>query len=249
MVVIAVIAAISILWFFLHGGVLWHRETAKPVERSASGPAPTFVGAPDLQEVAARQSFRSAAATSPPPVDESAEFNAPLMIQQQRLPAPMEPRTLGPAPDTAAMAGLTQGGSSLFTATAVAYRVVHPTYTIRKGTVLPCTDVTACAAERNRKDGVDGLIRLKALLQPCHEFIDIGGVHSCNDWPMVGIGVTDCQIAPKLGKVRCTRRPKAPARPSCGRLRRLGGIGGIPNLSRAAWIGAVGLPCPSVSRT
>lgn len=157
MVVVAVIAAISVLWFFLRGGVLWHSDKPKPVESSAGAAAPVFVGAPDLQEAALRQSVRPATATAPPPVDESAEFDAPLMsaMQQQHLPTLTEPRT--PASDVTAMAGLNQGGS-LFTANAVAYRVAHPTYTIRKGTMIPCTDVTAIDTSSGGNVGVTATI-------------------------------------------------------------------------------------------
>jgi len=152
MVVAAVIAAIGVLWFFLRGGVLWHREAPKPVERSAGGAAPVFIGAPDMQEAAAKAAVRPVAATALPPVDESADFNAPLMstTQQNHLPNLSEPRV--PAPD-AAMAGFNSGGS-LFTANAVAYRVPHPTYTIRKGTVLPCTDVTVIDTSSGGNVGV-----------------------------------------------------------------------------------------------
>jgi hypothetical protein len=38
--------------------------------------------------------------------------------------------------------------------TAVAYRVPHPTYTIQKGTVIPCTDVTAIDTSSGGNVGV-----------------------------------------------------------------------------------------------
>ena len=143
-VVIAVLAALGVLWFFLRGGELWHRATPKPVERSAGTSAPPYVGPPDLQEVAARTSYKPDTPGQPPPIDESAEFNAPLMnALVPPVGLPRLPDHSLPDP-TSALAGLNPGGgSSLFTATAVAYRVKHPTYTIRKGTLIPCTDVTA----------------------------------------------------------------------------------------------------------
>lgn len=143
MVVASVIVTVLILWFFLRGGELWHRSTPKPVEHSSGGPSPVFVGAPDLQEAAAKTGFHPVVAAAPPPPDESAEFNAPLMSAMPTaagLPRLSEPR--GAGSDEPAMAGLNAGGS-MFTATAVAYRVKHPTYTIRKGTLIPCTQVTA----------------------------------------------------------------------------------------------------------
>jgi type IV secretion system protein VirB10 len=159
MVVAAVILAILVLWFFLRGGELWHRSTPRPVEHSAGGAAPVFVGAPDLQEAAAKTGFHPLAAQAPPPPDESAEFNAPLMsgaLQQTALPRPPDAR--GAAPDDpTAMAGLS-GGSSIFTANAVAYRVKHPTYTIRKGTLIPCTDVTAIDTSSGGAVGVTATI-------------------------------------------------------------------------------------------
>jgi type IV secretion system protein VirB10 len=157
MVVAAVIAALGVLWFFLRGGELWHRDTPKPVERSAGGPAPVFVGAPDLQEAAAKTSYHPAADKGPPPVDESAEFNAPLMGQQpQHLPSLPDGRG-APGPDAATLAGLNPGGG-LFTANAIAYRVPHPTYTIRKGTVLPCSDVTVIDTSSGGNVGVTATI-------------------------------------------------------------------------------------------
>ena len=56
LVVIAAVGTIVLLWFFLRNTQLWHSETPKPVERSSSGPAPMFVGAPDIQETAAQNS-------------------------------------------------------------------------------------------------------------------------------------------------------------------------------------------------
>jgi type IV secretion system protein VirB10 len=158
MVVVAVIGAIGVLWFFLRGGEIWHREKLKPVERSASGPAPVFVGAPDDQETAARNDVRAVSTQAPPPVDESAEFNAPLMNQQQQpshLPGDLESRSASEAAPAPLMASANANSSgSLFTATAVAYRVPHPTYTIRKGTVIPCTDVTAIDTSSGGNVGV-----------------------------------------------------------------------------------------------
>jgi hypothetical protein len=157
MVVIAVIGAIGVLWFFLRGGEIWHRETLKPVERSASGPAPVFIGAPDDQEADARNNVR-AVSTQAAAVDESAEFNAPLMNQQQQpshLLGELESRSASDAAPAPLMASANANSSgSLFTATAVAYRVPHPTYTIRKGTVIPCTDVTAIDTSSGGNVGV-----------------------------------------------------------------------------------------------
>ena len=63
-------------------------------------------------------------------------------MNQSQQPTPHY-RDGGEERTAAALASATpSSSSSLFTATAVAYRVPHPTYTIRKGTVIPCTDVT-----------------------------------------------------------------------------------------------------------
>jgi type IV secretion system protein VirB10 len=160
MVVVAVIAAIGVLWFFLHGGQVWHHEAPKPVERSAgSGSVPAFVGPPDIQEGAAKAAaVRPASAAAPPPVDESAEFNAPLMNQQQQTPRIPGLESGARSAQDAAAAALARAnassGGSLFTANAVAYRVPHPIYTIRKGTVIPCTDVTAIDTSSGGNVGV-----------------------------------------------------------------------------------------------
>jgi type IV secretory pathway VirB10-like protein len=159
MVVVAIVAAVGLLWFFLRGG-MWHREAPKPIERSAgSGSVPAFVGPPDIQEAAARTGVRSASVQAPPPPDESADFNAPLVQQQAQPPSlrlPGEGERARPQEDSEAMVANT--GSSLFTARAVAYRVPHPTYTIRKGTVLPCTDVTVIDTSSGGNVGVTGTI-------------------------------------------------------------------------------------------
>jgi hypothetical protein len=146
MVVAAVIGAIAVLWFFLRGGVLWHHDKPKPIERSAgSGSVPAFVGPPDLQEAAAKQAAVSRPVSAGlPPVDESADFNAPLMSptqQQSHMPPLTEPRQV-PTDPSLAMANAI-GGGSLLLPKAVAYRVPHPEFTIRKGTLIPCADVTA----------------------------------------------------------------------------------------------------------
>jgi type IV secretion system protein VirB10 len=162
MVVAAVIAAIGVLWFFLRGGQLWYREKPKPIERSAANSSvPAFVGPPDLQEAAAQQMTRPASATAPPTVDESAEFDAPIMNQQQQpphLPGGADPRSASDATAALMTSANASSGGSLFTATAVAYRVPHPTYTIRKGTVIPCTDVTAIDTSSGGNVGVTATI-------------------------------------------------------------------------------------------
>jgi type IV secretion system protein VirB10 len=158
LVVIAAVGTIVLLWFFLRNTQLWHSETPKPVERSSSGPAPMFVGAPDIQETAAQNSVRSTSTQAPPQLDESAEFNAPLMsqsLQRSNALGDLESHLPGGAGAGPLMAGGgANSGASLFTATAVAYRVPHPTFTIRKGTVIPCTDVTVIDTSSGGNVGV-----------------------------------------------------------------------------------------------
>jgi type IV secretory pathway VirB10-like protein len=160
LVVFAMLCTLGVLWFFLRGGEIWHREPPKPVERADTGGAPpVFVGPPDTQEAAARgvaASQAQAAAAEPQPVDESAEFAAPIMsgaVQQASRP-PVPPR--GAAPDSAP--AMANAGANLFGATAVAYRVPHPTFTIRKGTLIPCSDVTAIDTGSGGNVGVTATI-------------------------------------------------------------------------------------------
>jgi type IV secretion system protein VirB10 len=157
MVVAAVIAAIGVLWFFLRGGELWHHEKPKPVERAVGGAVPAFVGPPDLQEAAAKQAVVSRPVSAAPPVDESADFNAPLMstTQQSHLPTLTESH---PAPPDPSLAMASSTGGSLLLPKATAYRVPHPEYTVRKGTLIPCTDVTAIDT------GSGGNVLIKATL-------------------------------------------------------------------------------------
>ena len=142
----AVISGTGVLWFFLRGDISWHHEAAKKLERAdIAAPAPVFVGIPDVKESAAHQAAAGAATGFATAVDESAEFNAPITTtaaQATSLPSlPGNPRA---ATDPAiAMATPGASGGSLFGATAVAYHVPHPMYTIRKGTLIPCEDVTA----------------------------------------------------------------------------------------------------------
>jgi type IV secretion system protein VirB10 len=160
LVVFAMLCALGVLWFFLRGGELWHRDQPKLVERADTvGSAPVYVGPPDTQEAAVRgvaAGQAQAAATEPQPVDESAEFAAPIMsggARQASLPPVPSPET---AP-TPAMA-TAKAGTNLFGATAVAYRVPHPTFTIRKGTLIPCSDVTAIDTGSGGNVGVTATI-------------------------------------------------------------------------------------------
>lgn len=146
LVIVAAIAAIGVLWFFLRGGGIWHRDKPQPVERADTGGGVTpFVGPPDIQEAAARQEAAAANAQrsgQAQPVNEAEEFDAPIMTNP---PQPSHQPSFG-GNERAPAAGpamATASSGSLFTANAVAYRVPHPTYTLRKGTLIPCTDVTA----------------------------------------------------------------------------------------------------------
>ena len=145
-VVSAVILAICVLWFFLRGDISWHHEAAKKLERAdIATPPPVFVGIPDAKETAAHQAATSAGTGFATVVDESAEFNAPITATAaQAMPFSSQGSNSRAAADPSiAMATPGAGGGSLFGATAAAYHVPHPMYTIRKGTLIPCEDVTA----------------------------------------------------------------------------------------------------------
>lgn len=167
LVVGAVLAAIIVLWLFLRNAQIWRHEKPEHAERSGSGGSssiPAYVGPPDTQETAAKASLVRPIAAASQLVDESAEFNAPIMTATQ------QPSRFGMDPGTQAAQGRADtamarvrgaagsGGSSLFTATVTAYRVPHPTFTIRKGTLIPCTDVTAIDTSSGGDVGVTATI-------------------------------------------------------------------------------------------
>jgi type IV secretory pathway VirB10-like protein len=131
------------LYLIVRGTSLWHSSTPKPIAHYDAALSGSYVGPPgDLQQVAAKPvSTQQVVRPAPPPIDENAAFNAP--IDGQNGAVPMTPRM---APEQQheqqeAMASRI-GGGSLLLATAKAYRVKNPTMTIRKGTLIPCTDVT-----------------------------------------------------------------------------------------------------------
>ena len=133
------------LYLIVRGTSLWHNSPAKPVAHYDAGSSGSYVGLPgDIKEAAVRQNVsQQAPRPASPPLDENAAFNASIDGQNSAVPtAPRMNLAEQPKEPQEAMATPMGGGGSLLLATAKAYRVKNPTMTIRKGTLIPCTDVT-----------------------------------------------------------------------------------------------------------
>lgn len=154
---IAIVSAVGYL-FVRNGEFFWHRHPVTQLARSDGGTSQPYNAPPDTIEKAAfKPASQQQQQKAPPPPDESGEFNSPLMKQQAGAPtAPHLPPAPGPA-DTATASAMSNG-SSLLLATAHAYRVPHPMFTIRKGTLIPCSDVTVLDTSAGTNVLVKGII-------------------------------------------------------------------------------------------
>jgi type IV secretion system protein VirB10 len=157
-IIFFVILAMLVIYLFIH--VNWFsNKKPPPLERSDNGSYQPLISPPaEIVPVVAKMTPHTASQQTPQSqVDETNDWKSPIIAggtPAAAAPHPTEaPHRPEPDPEDAH-----RGGDSIFGAKAVAYRIRHPEWTIRKGKVIPCADQTAIDTNAGGNVGVTATI-------------------------------------------------------------------------------------------